>query len=109
AIDAATSDWILVVDADERVSNQLATSVLRAVDTDAVAYAIPIQNYFYGHVSRWGGCREHPVRLFRRGAARYDGDIHETLIFADADADADADAATGTLAEPLAHFSHRSI
>jgi hypothetical protein len=62
---------------------------------------VPIANYFLGQLMEHGGwADERPVRLFRRGRARYQGDIHERLV---------VDGAVGDLSAPLVHFSHRSI
>ncbi|MBV9256374.1 MAG: glycosyltransferase [Actinobacteria bacterium] len=101
-IERCRSEWVLVVDADERVTAQLAAEVRLALAGSAVAYRIPIQNYFFGGRIRFGGWRERPVRLFRREGIRYEGDIHETLRLPAAAPVADLDGG-------LAHFSHRSI
>ena len=104
AIDRAEGDWVLVVDADERVTTPLAREISATIGSGAAdAYRIRIENYFYGSRVRHGGFRERPIRLFRRGAARYEGDIHETLRFTA------ADPRIATLENRLAHFSHRSV
>lgn len=104
AVDAAKGQWVLVVDADERVTEALADEIRGVVSgrTPHTAYRIPIRNFFFGgriDHPRW---REAPVRLFRRRGATYVGDIHETLEFA-------STPSVGDLTAPIAHFSHRSI
>lgn len=104
AIARAEGDWVLIVDADERVTTPLAEEITATIrDPRADAYRIRIENYFYGSRIRHGGFRERPIRLFRRDAARYEGDIHETLRFTAAAPRID------TLHNGLAHFSHRSV
>jgi glycosyltransferase involved in cell wall biosynthesis len=100
-IASCRNEWVLVVDADERVTADLAREIESALHADSDAFRVPIRNYFFGGEMRHGGwTSEHPVRLFRRGA-RYHGDIHETLDL--------AGVRVGDLAAPLLHFSHRSI
>ena len=71
-IDSCTGDWILEVDADERVSKALAEEVLQAVRDNANAhYLIPFDNYVGARLVRygWGGSWgvSATVRLFRKG------------------------------------------
>ncbi len=102
AIDLAGGDWVLVVDADERVSTPLATEIRNVLQGDHSAYRIPIENWFYGGRVRHGGGREQPIRLVKAGVTRYIGDIHEVL-------DLPTEASVGVLRNGLTHFSHRSI
>jgi len=82
-IEQATGDWILVLDADERVSEPLREE-LRALLASTqlhMAYQIPFKNYLGKHWLAHGGLYPdyHP-RLFRRNAARYGHrEIHESL------------------------------
>lgn len=85
AIDRATSDWILIVDADERVTESLKEEILRTIRSassdDIAAFEIPRRNYFYGRRLRGGGVYpDYQIRLLRRGAGRYDDTrVHERL------------------------------
>jgi glycosyltransferase involved in cell wall biosynthesis len=86
AFDAATRDWILWLDADERASPELAADVMRIVrDANPApdAFAIPRRHYFLGDWLRHGG--EYPasqIRFFRRGAARIRNDlVHEAIEY----------------------------
>jgi len=103
-IDKATSDWILIIDGDERVPKVSASKILEAIQDDSTAgYTMPWDNYFLGHLMKWGDWQETHTRLFQRQTARYEGDIHETLVFK-------PDVATIKLLDaPIVHFSHRSI
>lgn len=104
-LDEATTDWVLIVDADERVTAALAAEIAAAISADNApgGYQIPIANVFFGQLMHNGGwTAERPVRLLRRGTARFQGDIHEKLVYEEG-------APPGTLSSPLLHFSHRSI
>jgi glycosyltransferase involved in cell wall biosynthesis len=84
AIDAATCEWVLLLDPDERVTPQLAReigAVVAGEETGHEAYWIPRKNYELG---RWIRSMGHypglQLRLFRRGQARFRCEhIHEML------------------------------
>lgn len=83
ALEQASGDWVLNLDADERLSPALAEeirSVLRGSGSPN-GYELPFHVYFLGRRLRFGGCaREFHVRLFRRSAASYAGKaIHEGI------------------------------
>ena len=85
-IDQAGSDWILVVDADERVTDGLRQEIqaLLAVGppADIGGYEIPRRNYFYGKWIQGGGLYpDYQLRLFRKTAGRYDDvRLHENFV-----------------------------
>lgn len=81
AIRLATSDWILSIDADERPTEAMLGEVRRAVtQTRYAAYRVPIRSSIFGRrLWRCGTQNDRPVRLFRRDAARWNGDVHEVL------------------------------
>lgn len=65
----ATSEWVLLLDADERVTAQLATEIQATINSSEnySAYDIPFQSYFCGQRMRFGDwMNEHHVRLLRR-------------------------------------------
>jgi glycosyltransferase involved in cell wall biosynthesis len=85
AIDNATSDWILEVDADERITPELASEI-RAFLADPPegmeVTAVPRYDLFLG--GRLGPSAKHPIysyRFFRRGAVRHNESrvVHEGL------------------------------
>lgn len=75
-IAACTGDWVLEVDADERVSPDLAAAVRHTIATSTHAWhQVPVDNYVGGRLLRHGwagsfGTTSVP-RLFRRGAKRW--------------------------------------
>ena len=71
----AREPWTLVVDSDEEVSDALRAEILEVTARPAeVAYAIPRRNVFLGRASRVLG-DDFQLRLFPRGAARYEGSL----------------------------------
>jgi len=89
AINQSGSEWILVLDADERVTEALRNEILHVLSAGAsgspadppAAFEIPRRNFFYGKWIRGGGLfPDYQIRLFRRSAARYDETLlHERL------------------------------
>lgn len=86
AIDEASGEWILVVDADERVTKPLGEEIRRVVRSgppaDVAGFQIPRRNFFYGRWIRGSGMSpDRQLRLFRRSAGRYDDTaLHERLV-----------------------------
>jgi glycosyltransferase involved in cell wall biosynthesis len=86
ALSQITSDWILWIDADERVSDPLRDEiqhVLATKDQKAVAFSVPRKANFLG---RWIlHCGWYPgrvIRLFKRGSGRFtESRVHERLEF----------------------------
>lgn len=101
AVDAATGDWILSLDADERVDDALRDEILRAIATgSADGYELPRLSQFCGRFIRHGGWYpDHVTRLFRRGKGRFtDSLVHERLVL---------EGQLGRLFQPLIHYSYR--
>ena len=85
AIPQATHEWILLVDADERVTDALRqeiNTVLNSAENNIVAYWIGRTNHFMGKQVRFSGWRNDKViRLFKRDACRYeDKHVHAEII-----------------------------
>jgi glycosyltransferase involved in cell wall biosynthesis len=83
AVAHAAHDWVLCLDADERVTPELATAIRTALaDTPAAAaFAIARRNRFLGRWLRHGeGYPDWIVRLFDRRRARWsDAPVHESV------------------------------
>lgn len=81
ALEMATGDWVLSIDADERVSAPLGAEIraLLAAGPDKDGYEIPFEVVFMGAPLRFGGPgSERHLRLFRREKARFAGGlVHE--------------------------------
>lgn len=81
-LDLATNDWILIIDADEVVTSELADQMLHAAASDEFdAYRVPRLTHFLGKPIRYcGWYPDMSVRLARKSKSRF-GDrlVHETL------------------------------
>lgn len=84
AVDQASHDWVLCIDADERVSPQLAASIRRALAQPlAPVYRMARCNRFLGRWLRHGeGYPDWSPRLFDRRAAHWSDDpVHEKVLY----------------------------
>ena len=81
ALSAATSDWVLSIDADERPTPALVDEIRWRIAHDRVdAFRVPIRSTIFGRPLRRSGTQNDvPIRLFRRGAACWTGEVHEVL------------------------------
>ncbi|HTL48506.1 MAG TPA: glycosyltransferase family 2 protein [Verrucomicrobiae bacterium] len=101
AMSFAQGDWILQMDADERVSPELAAAVqqkIKAPGSD-VAFAIKRENVIFGKLLRHGSnADDYQVRLIRRGHGQFQGSVHERIL---------PDGPCGRIQAPLLHHSTR--
>ena len=101
---SAKGDWILYVDADERVTPLLRKEIeeIMSSSTSASAYQIPRRNIYLGrdmHFGGWGGDRV--IRLFKKSALqKYAGQLHEQPVFS---------GELATANHELVHYSHRNL
>ena len=106
-------DWILLLDADEVLTAELADEIRTAIkNPDVVAYRICLQMYFLGKILRHGDASFWKVSLFQKGKARFecrlkdqdasmaDMEVHEHVI---------ADGPTSALRHPLIHHNVESL
>jgi glycosyltransferase involved in cell wall biosynthesis len=103
AISRARGEWVLIVDADERITPALAKEIQ---DTLARApqewgFWIDTINFLLGGRMDHGAWNDDHLRLLRRDRAQYVGKIHEWFDI--------PRERTGKLREGMWHFSHRSI
>jgi len=100
ALDLATCDWVLSLDADERLTPSLKSEILTAINHSAQidCFAIPRLSWYCGRFIRHSGWSPDYVdRLFRRGTARFSDDlVHERLI---------PNGAVAKLENPMLHYS----
>ena len=85
AIPQAEHEWILLVDADERVTPELKEEILHILKNppnDLVAYWIGRNNHFMGQRVQYSGWRNDSViRLFKRDFCKYeDKHVHAEII-----------------------------
>ena len=83
ALDLATGDWVLSIDADERVTPELAREIQDTINApNADTYEIARLSNFCGRDIRHSGWwPDYVLRLFKRGAARFnDAAVHERVV-----------------------------
>jgi len=104
ALDQATCEWVLSLDADERVTPELRERISRIVRADGPGdgYSIPRKNIFWGAWVRHGGLYpDYQLRLFRRAAGRFvDSAVHESVV---------VEGHVERLSEALLHHSYRGL
>ena len=105
ALHLARGDWVLFVDADERVPAALREEVLTTIERPLGrrGFWIPRHNYLLGHVVRHAGWfPDYQLRLLERCAAHFDParPVHEVAV---------VDGPVGHLREPLVHFNYASL
>jgi glycosyltransferase involved in cell wall biosynthesis len=103
AVAQATHDWVLCVDADERVSDALRESIRRELAAPRFhAYEMPRCNRFLGRWLRHGeGYPDLSLRLFDRRHARWSDDsIHEKVV---------SDGPVGRIEGDLLHESEQGL
>ena len=83
AVDAASHDWVLCLDADESLSPELRDAIVRELKAPrGLVYAIPRRNRFLGRWLKHGeGYPDWNVRLFHREHARWGSEaVHEKIV-----------------------------
>jgi glycosyltransferase involved in cell wall biosynthesis len=117
ALDLATGDWVFSIDADERVTPELAEQIKAAINSEAnsgahsdikndskgnqvLAYEIPRLTQFCGQwIRHCGWAPDLVLRLFKRGSARFSNDlVHERIV--------QSQGTCGKLTTPMLHFSY---
>ncbi len=103
-IQHANGAWVLLIDADERLTPEAAEQIREAIAAPGQAgYFLPRRNIVFGHWLRHGG--NYPdynvPRLFRRERGRFDETpVHSKLLLK---------GATGHLSAPLLHLSYPDL
>lgn len=105
ALERATGDWVLSIDADERVSPYLAREINHVLSAKpaAQAYKLPWAVTVYGKRLDFGRSGRAPLRLFRREGVRFsDAMVHERILLPKR-------YTTATLRGRLIHYTHRDF
>lgn len=103
AIEKATGDWILYLDADERVSKKLKEEILSTLKKPAfTGYWLPRRNIIFGKwIMHAGWYPDFQLRLFKRGKARLPcKSVHEQPVL---------DGKAGHLKNDLIHHNYRTV
>jgi (heptosyl)LPS beta-1,4-glucosyltransferase len=112
AIEAATGDWILQLDADEEVTPELREEIREIINyqlsitNSIVAYQIPRKNYFLGRFLMKGGVYpDYTIRLYKRGTMYFPcKDVHENVV-PSSKFQVPSRGWLGTMKNPMNHYS----
>jgi glycosyltransferase involved in cell wall biosynthesis len=104
AVDHATNEWVLSIDADERVSPRLRAEIegILAADPEHAGYTMPRLTWYVDRWIRHGTWYpDRKLRLFARSRGRFTGlDPHDRV---------EVRGTVGRLANDLLHYSYRDI
>lgn len=101
----ATGDWILSLDADERVTEELAKEIrsrMQNSKSEIQGYWIPRKNIIFGKwIEHTGWYPDYLLRLFKRGKGEFVAEkVHEPLV---------VNGETEKLSEPIYHENYKSV
>lgn len=103
ATDRVNGDWMLYVDADERVTKKLQQEIKEVIREDRYsAFAIPRENILLGRLQKKGGFwPDYQTRLIKKSSLdSWVGEVHESPQI---------NGRVGKLTNPLLHLSHRNV
>lgn len=103
AVDYAKGPWVLILDADERVTMGLKTEIIeKIITTDCSGFYMPRENYFIGKWIRHSGWwPDNTLRLFKKTKGRLEPrEVHEKVV---------VDGKVGYLNNPLKHYTYHSV
>ncbi|MEK7517273.1 MAG: glycosyltransferase family 2 protein [Patescibacteria group bacterium] len=110
AIDMATKDWILQLDADERITPELSEEIKKIIgnwkleigNSDVVGYWVPRKNWFLGRFLMKGGqYPDYTLRLYKRGKGGLpQKSVHEQAVVR---------GKVGYLKNPLLHYPYQNF
>lgn len=98
----AENDWVLSLDADERVTDELKNEILYSDLTIAEGYKISRSNYFLGKLIRGcGWSHDYQLRLFKKSKTKVtERMVHEGFV---------VDGKITELKYPMLHYSYRNF
>lgn len=105
SINMAKCEWILQLDADEVVTDELKNEIVKIINSPLIdfnGYWIPRKNYFLGHWMKKGGLYpDYIIRLFKSGKGNFPcKNVHEQIII---------EGRVGYLKSPLLHYPYNNL
>ena len=100
ALGYASRDWVLSLDADERVTSELRSQIIKAMGSaQENGFYFPRLSQFCGQfIKHSGWYPDYVLRLFKREKGRFSDDlVHESVIL---------QGPSGRLSSPLLHYSY---
>ena len=95
-------DWVLHIDADDRVTDEFKKRVDEVLDSDKTVdvYKFKRKSFFLDHFMEYGGWYHYVPNLVRRGRVRFEGDLHERPSYS---------GKLGTIEADIEHYPFDSI
>lgn len=103
AVDYAENEWILILDADERVTPELCREIVSKIGQGRFSgFYVPRKNFFLGRWIRYSGWwPDHTLRLFRKDVSHMEQrEVHEKVS---------VNGPVGRMTSPLEHYTYRTI
>jgi glycosyltransferase involved in cell wall biosynthesis len=103
ALDHATGEWVLLLDADEQATHDLGDEIVRIISAPGAADGYRIRRVLYHLVHYYTRpiYRDRPVRLFRRDRGHIGGvDPHDKVV---------VNGRVERLGSPILHFSYHDV
>ncbi len=103
AVDYAECPWVMILDADERVTPELKAEIVQAIsEENHNGFYVPRENYFLGKWIRHSGWSpDNTLRLFRKDKGKLEPrEVHEKVV---------VEGSVNYLKNPLKHYTYKSI
>ncbi len=103
ALDYCEKQWVLILDADERVTPELKSEIHVSINNTSISgFYLPRKNFFLGKWIKHGGWwPDHALRLFRKDVSHFEQrEVHEKIAVR---------GDVGYLKSPLEHYTYRTL
>lgn len=103
AVDLATNKWVLILDADERLTPELKAEIMHAIEQDKFdGFYLPRKNFFMGKwIKHSGWWPDYILRVFKKDLGRIEErEVHEKISL---------NGSASYLKNPLEHYTYNSI
>ncbi len=103
AVDYAKNDWVMILDADERVTPELRDEMMREIAAgDNAGFYVPRKNYFLGKwIRRSGWWPDYTLRIFRKASGYVESrEVHEKVV---------VNGQAAYLKSPLVHHTYLTL
>lgn len=100
-VSKSRNEWILFVDADEKITPELANEITENISDDFGGFLIPRVDHMWGKLLKHGETGNIKLlRLFNKNKGNLEGKVHETWITKNK---------VGNLQNPILHYPHPTI